>query len=200
MTKIKFCGLRTLRDIGYANALGPEYAGFVLAPRFWRCISRETAAELKKALLPEIKAVGVFVDNPYDEVKDYLESGIIDIAQLHGTEDCGFITRLREETGKPVIKAFKIASESDVELAARSPADFVLLDAGTGSGIGFDWSLISGLGRDYFLAGGLNPENVSEAVKKLHPYAVDVSSGTETDKIKDFAKMKAFAEAVRNTK
>ena len=69
MTKIKFCGLRTLRDIGYANGLGPDYAGFVLAPKFRRCISRETAAELKKALLPEIKAVGVFVDNPYDEVK-----------------------------------------------------------------------------------------------------------------------------------
>ncbi len=200
MTKIKFCGLRTLRDIGYVNELKPEYAGFVLAPKFWRCVSRETAAELKKALLSEIKAVGVFVDNPYDEVKEYLKSGIIDIAQLHGAEDGGFITRLREETGKPVIKAFKIASAGDVEFALRSPADFILLDAGTGSGVGFDWSLTDGIGRDYFLAGGLNPENVSEAVRALHPYTVDVSSGTETDKIKDFAKMKAFAEAVRNTK
>lgn len=199
MTGIKFCGMRSLRDIGYVNLLLPEYVGFVLAPKFWRCISHGTAAELKKALNPEIRAVGVFVDNPFEEVSELLNSGIIDIAQLHGSEDENYIARLRERNGKPVIKAFKIAAKSDIERAENSPADLVLLDAGTGSGVGFDWSLIQGFRRDYFLAGGLTPENVSEAVKMLRPYAVDVSSGIESDKIKDFAKMKAFADAVRNT-
>ena len=74
MTGIKFCGMRSLRDIGYVNRLLPEYVGFVLAPKFWRCISHGTAAELKKALRPEIRAVGVFVDNPFEEVKSALET------------------------------------------------------------------------------------------------------------------------------
>lgn len=197
MTKIKFCGMRRPEDVAAANETKPEYVGFVLAPQFWRHITRETAGALKSALDPEIQAVGVFVDNPFDEVLGYLNDGIIDMAQLHGHEDDDFIRRLQAESGKKVIKAFKIQSAEDIERAYRSPADFVLLDSGTGTGELFDHSLIKGFGRDYFLAGGLSPQNAAEAVSSLRPYAVDVSSGIETDKVKDIEKMRAFAHAVR---
>lgn len=197
MTRIKFCGMRRPEDITVANEIKPEYVGFVLAPRFWRHISRETTKALKTALSPEIQAVGVFVDNPFEEVLSYLQSGIIDIAQLHGHEDNEFIKRIQSESGKKVIKAFKITSAEDLERAYNSPADMVLLDSGTGTGELFDHSLIRGFGREYFLAGGLDPENVGEAVRSLAPYAVDVSSGIETDKIKNKEKMRAFAQAVR---
>lgn len=198
MTKTKFCGMRRLEDIAAANEIKPEYVGFVLAPQFWRHISRETARVLKAALSPDIQAVGVFVDNPFEEVLSYLRSGIIDIAQLHGQEDDEFIRRLQSESGKKVIKAFKIASAKDIERAYNSPADMVLLDSGTGTGELFDHSLIRGFGRDYFLAGGLDPNNVGAAVRNLTPYAVDVSSGIETEKLKDKEKMRAFAQAVRS--
>ena len=198
MTKIKFCGMRRPEDIAAANEIKPEYIGFVLAPQFWRHISRETARALKAALSPDIQAVGVFVDNPFEEVLSYLQSDIIDIAQLHGQEDDEFIRRLQSESGKKVIKAFKITSAGDLERACGSPADMVLLDSGTGTGELFDHSLIRGFGRDYFLAGGLDPHNVGAALRNLTPYAVDVSSGIETEKLKDKEKMRAFAQAVRS--
>lgn len=197
MTKIKFCGMRRIEDVAAANGIKPEYVGFVLAPQFWRHITRGTAGVLKSALDPEIQAVGVFVDNPFDEVLGYLNDGIIDMAQLHGHESDDFIRRLQAESGKKVIKAFKIQSAEDIERAYRSPADFVLLDSGTGTGELFDHSLIRDFGRNYFLAGGLSPQNAAEAVSSLRPYAVDVSSGIETDKVKDIEKMRAFAHAVR---
>lgn len=197
MTKIKFCGMQTLRDIEAANEIMPEYAGFVFAPQFRRFVSRETFAMIRSALNPEIKTVGVFVDNPFDEIAGLLKSGIIDFAQLHGSEDEGFILRLQEHTLKPIIKAFKIETAEDIKRAKASSADFVLLDSGTGTGRRFDWSLIRDFGRNYFLAGGLCPENVSEAIEKFSPYAVDVSSGIETDMVKDKVKMQKFAQAVR---
>lgn len=199
MTKIKFCGLRTLRDVGFANEIRPDYVGFVLAKRFWRHVSYTDVQELKNALRPDISAVGVFVDNPFEEVAELLERGVIDLAQLHGSEDDNFIMRLKDRTGRPVIKAFKIGSEKDIERAVRCPSDYLLLDSGTGTGVSFDWSLIRNLGRDYFLAGGLTPYNVVEAIERLNPFAVDVSSGIESEKIKDLAKMRAFAEAVKST-
>ncbi len=197
MTKIKFCGLRSVSDIEAVNLLRPDFAGFVLAPKFWRCVSRETAKEMKAALSPEIPAVGVFVDNGFDEVAGYLEDGIIDIAQLHGAEDESFIKML-QSCGFKVIKAFKIGSESDAERARLSPADLILLDSGTGTGKLFDWSLIENFGRDFILAGGLTPENAADAVRRCRPYCVDVSSGIETDRNKDKEKMRRFIEAVRS--
>lgn len=198
MTKIKFCGMRTLDAIAAANEIKPEYVGFVLAPQFWRHISPDTAKDLKSALNPAIKAVGVFVDNPFEEVSYLLESGVIDLAQLHGSEDDSFIRRLQNQAHKPVIKAFKVETAEDVKRAQESPADFVLLDSGTGTGRSFDWTLIQDFGRDYFLAGGLCPENVREAIEKCRPYAVDVSSGIETDRVKVPAKMHDFANKVRS--
>ena len=126
-----------------------------------------------------------------------MESGVIDMAQLHGNEDAAYCRRLRELTGKPVIKAFRVEKPEDCEPAEKYPSDYLLLDSGMGSGETFDWSAVSGVRRGYFLAGGLNAGNVAAAIRKLHPFAVDVSSGIESGGIKDTDKMAAFVAAVR---
>ena len=195
MTKIKLCGLSRPQDILAANQLRPEYIGFVFAPKSSRYISSGQARELKALLSPQIRAVGVFVNEGIDRVEELLNSGVIDLAQLHGSEDADYIRKLRTRTGKPVIQAFRITSEEDVRRAEHSVADHILLDAGAGTV--FDWDLLRQTQRPYFLAGGLEPENVKGAVERLHPYAVDVSSGIETDGVKDPEKMAAFVATVR---
>ena len=197
MTGIKFCGLTRKCDIEAVNELGPEYIGFVFWPRSKRVVTREQASELKAMLDPSIKAVGVFVDEDIEVVKSLLNDDIIDIAQLHGSEDGTYINDLKMSTGKPVIKAFKIRSEDDGRQAEESPADMVLLDSGMGTGKPFNWEIIKGVKRPFFLAGGLAPDNAAEAIRELHPYALDVSSGIETEGIKDTKKMTDFYEAVR---
>lgn len=197
MTKIKLCGLSRPCDIRAANRLRPEYIGFVFAPNSRRYVTAERAAELRALLAPGIQAVGVFVDAPPETVAGLLEGGVIDLAQLHGTEDEAYLSRLRELTPKPVIQAFRIRDEKDCLAARESPADYILLDSGAGTGKAFDWSLIRELGRPYFLAGGLGPENVAASVRLLRPYAVDVSSGIETEGKKDPQKMADFVSAVR---
>lgn len=197
MTKIKLCGLSRPCDIETANRLKSEYVGFVFAPKSRRYVSAERAAELKRLLSPGIAAVGVFVDEAPEAVAALLRGGVIDIAQLHGHEDAAYIARLRTMTDKPLVQAFKIRSRQDAADAAKSTADYILLDSGAGSGEAFDWSLPEGIDRPYFLAGGLKAENVAAAVSALAPYAVDVSSGIETDGVKDAAKMEAFVRAAR---
>ena len=197
MTRIKMCGLRRPEDIEAANQLAPEYIGFVFAPASRRYISPAEAAGLRQALRPEIRAVGVFVNEEPETVSRLLQEGIIDIAQLHGDEDRDYITRLKSLTGKSVIRAFRVKGEADLRAAEESTADMILLDAGAGDGKTFDWSLLSSVSRPYFLAGGLTPENAAEAVERFRPFAVDVSSGIETDGFKDFEKMRACVRAVR---
>ena len=197
MTKIKFCGMRRPEDIEAANEILPDFIGFILAPRFWRYVPLDTVKNLASMADPKIKRVGVFVDNPESDVLEALKSGAVNMAQLHGGEDEEYIKKIQRAASKPVIKAFKITCAKDIKKASESPADLILLDAGTGTGERFDWSLIKNIGRDFILAGGLNSENVREAVERFHPYAVDLSSGIETDKVKDPSKMRAVAEAVR---
>ena len=197
MTKIKFCGMRRPEDIEAANEILPDFIGFILAPKFWRYVPLDTVKNLASMADPKIKRVGVFVDNPESDVLEALKSGAVDMAQLHGGEDKEYIKKIQRAASKPVIKAFKITCAEDIKKASESPADLILLDAGTGTGERFDWSLIKNIGRDFILAGGLNSENVREAVERFHPYAVDLSSGIETDKVKDPSKMRAVAEAVR---
>lgn len=197
MTKIKFCGMRRPEDIEAANEILPDFIGFILAPKFWRYVPLDTVKNLASMADPKIKRVGVFVDNPESDVLEALKSGAVNMAQLHGGEDEEYIKKIQRAASKPVIKAFKITCAEDIKKASESPADLILLDAGTGTGERFDWSLIKNIGRDFILAGGLNPENVREAVERFHPYAVDLSSGIETDKVKDPSKMRAVAEAVR---
>ena len=197
MTKIKLCGLSRTCDIAAANELCPEYIGFVFAPKIKRYVSPEKATELKQLLHPNIKAVGVFVNESLQNVAELLKNGVIDVAQLHGNEDDEYIKELRKLTDKPIIKAFRVERERDIREANESTADYVLLDSGAGTGTVFDWTLIARIERPYFLAGGLDTENVSMAIKKLNPYAVDVSSGIETKGIKDKTKMATFVAAVR---
>ena len=178
MTRIKLCGLTRPEDIAAANALQPEYIGFVFAAKSKRAVSREMAA-------PEA-------------VASLLNTGIIDIAQLHGQEDETYIQRLRKLTNKPLIQAVRVTDAASLENAQKSPADLILLDSGAGgTGTAFDWTVLDKFSRLYFLAGGLGPDTVGNAVKRFHPYAVDVSSGIETAGKKDPAKMAAFVAAVR---
>lgn len=197
MTAIKLCGLSRPSDIAEANELKPEYIGFVFAPKSKRFITPNGAGELKKLLDTGIKAVGVFVNESAEKVAELLENGIIDIAQLHGSEDDSYISLLRSLTSKPIIKAFRISEKADITAAVNSNADYVLLDSGAGTGTTFDWELIKDIDRPYFLAGGLEITNVGNAVKTLHPFAVDVSSGIETNGLKDEVKMAEFVAAVR---
>lgn len=197
MTKIKLCGLSRTQDIEAANKLKPDYIGFVFAAKSKRRVSPLKATELKSRLDPEIKAVGVFLDDDLDAVAAMMNLGIVDLVQLHGSEDEEYIKKLRTITDKPVIKAFIINSAEDVKRVEASTADYILLDGGKGEGKAFDWSLLKNIRRPYFLAGGLNPGNAADAVRTLAPFAVDVSTGIETDGKKDEEKMTAFVNAVR---
>ena len=119
------------------------------------------------------------------------------MVQLHGNEDEDYIKHLRQLVNKPIIKAFRIETAEDVAQAKASSADYILLDSGAGTGKTFNWKLIQDIERPYFLAGGLTPGNVREAIRTLCPFAVDVSSGVETDGGKDKTKMAAFFDEVR---
>ncbi len=199
MTKIKICGLFQLRDIAAVNAARPDYCGFVLNfPKSHRCVTPAQVRTLTASLDPAITPVGVFVDQPVETVAALQNAGTISVAQLHGHEDEAYIAALRARTcGKPVWKAFRIRSEADLAAAGSSSADLVVLDNGYGTGRAFDWSLAGGVTRPFLLAGGLTPENIPEAIRQLHPFGLDISSGVETAKQKDPAKILAAVQAAR---
>ena len=196
--KIKLCGLMRPCDIEAVNELQPDYIGFVFAKKSRRYVSPEKAEKLKAMLAPGIQAVGVFVNEEPAQIVSLLEAGTIDVAQLHGQEGEREIRRLRELTDHLLIQAFRIDTEQDVERANASTADYVLLDSGAGgTGTVFDWDLLQAIRRPYFLAGGLDTENLGTVKAKLNPYGIDVSSGIETDGYKDKEKMTAFVAAAR---
>jgi len=197
MTGIKFCGLSRPCDIEAANQLRPNYIGFVFAQKSKRYVSPDRAAKLRDLLAPGIRVVGVFVDEKPEMIADLLQKNIIDMAQLHGREGEEYIGQLRQLTDQPIIRAFRVEGPEDIRKAEESRADYVLLDSGAGTGKRFDWKMIQDINRPYFLAGGLSPANIESAIKELGPYAVDVSSGIETDGVKDREKMAAFLAAVR---
>lgn len=200
MTKIKLCGLKRSCDIACVNELNPEYIGFVFARKSKRYILPANAETLRKQLKKEITPIGVFVNEEIDTVTELLDRHIIDAVQLHGNEDEEYINTLSERTKCVIIKAFQMKSGEDIIAANRSSADYVLLDSGAGSGERFDWSLLKEIERPYFLAGGLNPENVGKAISELKPFAVDASSSLETNGYKDKEKMTVFVNAVRERK
>ena len=197
MTKIKLCGLKRACDIEWANELKPDYIGFVFAKQSRRYVSPNDAGELKKLLHPSIKVAGVFVDAEIEVIAGMAKRNIIDVVQLHGSEDEDYLRELRNRICIQVFQAFRISSLEDIKRAKESSADMVLLDAGAGCGEVFDWSLLKDIKRPYFLAGGLTPKNVADAIDRLHPYGVDTSSSLETDGVKDKLKMAAFVKAVR---
>lgn len=186
-----------MEDIEAANRLKPDFIGFVFAPKSSRYVTPLQAIGLKEHLDPEIRAIGVFTDQPLELMADLAKTGVIDGIQLHGNQEEADIKTLRTMTAVPIFRAFKVQSADDIEKAKASSADYILLDAGAGEGRSFDWSLLEAMDKDYILAGGLSPDNIQEALEKLHPFGVDVSSGIETDKRKDPEKMEAFCKIVR---
>ena len=201
MTKIKICGLTRKEDIDAVNAARPDYIGFVFAESKRR-IDGDRAYQLKAMLDPSIKAVRIFVNEGIGNIIRLCDMEVIDLIQLHGDEDAGYVEELRKYTAKKVIKAFRVRTPEDIARAAAFPGDYVLLDAyheGKYGGVGrpFDWSMISGIDRQYFLAGGIDENNVVQAVTQFRPYCVDVSSGAETGGFKDPRKIRSIIEKVR---
>ena len=207
---IKICGITTAREADYLNAAMPDYAGFVFAPHRLQ-ITPAQAQALRERLSPKITAVGVFVDEEIDGIIRLIGHGTIDMVQLHGSEDEDYIIRLKSLTDKPIIKAVTVRCRGDTQRYAHSCADYILFDSGQASGKTFDWDLIGencrkiNIGtanlencRKFFLAGGLNIENILPAIEKTAPYAVDISSGVETNGQKDEKKIIELIRRIRN--
>ncbi|MCL2838422.1 MAG: phosphoribosylanthranilate isomerase [Oscillospiraceae bacterium] len=172
--KLKICGLKTLNDIDFVNRANIDFAGFVFAPSKQQ-ITVETAKTLKSALNPNIKAVGVFVDESYEFIKNLIDENIIDMVQFHGD--------VEYEMPCPTIRAFRMRTADDIK---PTNCDFALFDSyreGTRGSTGgmFDWRLIDGYNaKPFFLAGGINITNLRQAME-LNPYCIDISSGAEDE-------------------
>lgn len=194
MAKVKICGLSRIEDIEAANLYLPDFIGFVFAESK-RQVSFEKAAALRKKLDSRIKAVGVFAGEDIETVVSLYRDGVIDWIQLHGGEDEDYISALREQTECPVIKACSVTEKLQ---NTDSAADYILFDGPRGgSGQTFNWALLRDAHRPYFLAGGLTPLNLPDALRASNPWCVDVSGGVETDGIKDAGKIEAFINIVR---
>lgn len=201
--KVKICGLRREEDIAYVNEYMPDYVGFVFAESK-RKVTKEEAANLRILLKPEITPVGVFVNEDIQRMTEIVRDGIIDVVQLHGDETADYIRELKLMLSDvTIIKAVRVASKEDVINCEKFPVDYLLFDTFSFKGYGgtgntFDWELVKNVKKPFFLAGGINSENVSKALKKTNPYAVDVSSAVETDGFKDREKIKAFMQQARS--
>lgn len=200
-TRIKICGLTRESDVDAAVAAGADAIGFVFYPPSPRYVTPQRAADLARRLPPFVSAVGLFVNAAAGEVESVLDAVPLHLLQFHGDESEEACRRHR----RPYLKAARVTRELDlVQYAARYPtAQALLLDAFVdgygGGGRTFDWSLIpANLGRPIVLSGGLDADNVTEAVRRVRPAAVDVSSGVEAAKgIKDAVRIAAFVAAVR---
>ena len=198
MSKIKICGLSRKCDIDYVNELMPDYIGFVFA-KSRRQIDRRKAEKLREMLNENIQTVGVFVNEDINKVAYMANNSIIDMIQLHGSEDETYVKSLRYKTDAKIIKAFKINSYEDIKMANESDAEYILLDNGNGgTGESFDWGYVDNIDRPYFLAGGINESKLGAALR-LQPYAIDLSSGIETDGFKDYNKIKNVIRTVRGS-
>lgn len=199
---VKICGIKTIEAAKVAEEAGASMIGFVFAPSS-RQITPEKAAEIAKNISPNVKKVGVFVNESKEIIEQIAKKVGLDYIQLHGDEPATFARSL----SKPIIKAFNINEVSDDVLRAY-PCDYYIIDSpGTkyrgGSGKVFDWNrlLNRNIDRDkLILAGGLNESNVAEAIVTIKPFGVDVSSGVETNGDKDLEKIRRFIKVVKQTK
>ena len=189
MAKIKICGLMREQDIDAVNTALPDYIGFVFA-RSKRQIDEKKAKALKACLNPFIKAVGVFVNEEIKNVIKLCNSHVIDMIQLHGDENEDYIKRLKNCVSNKIIKAIRVKDLEDIKKAMEFSCDYLLFDAYHegkygGTGKTFDWSMIPDINKPYFLAGGINSDNIVQAIEQHSPYCIDVSSGVETNGYKD---------------
>lgn len=188
-SKVKICGITRLEDIEYVNEYKPDYVGFVFAESR-RKVVPEQALRMRQKLSPDISAVGVFVNGELSDIANIVNCGAIEVIQLHGTESDSYIAELKTNLNRtvPIITAYK----------KSVLADYLIFDGSIpGSGNMFDWETVPQTDKPFFLAGGLNPDNVAAAVAKLNPFAVDVSSGVETDGVKDKDKIRDFIKNAR---
>ena len=207
--KIKFCGIRRLEDVTYMNEYMPDYVGFVFAPSK-RQVSPAVAMALGQELHPDIKRVGVFVNEPIDKLIQTAQTAQLDVLQLHGDEDYSYINRLHEALKQETLsyeiwKAVRVKDEETIRMANQFQADKLLLDSFTtltygGSGKVANWEIIqtAKIEKPFFLAGGLTEQNIVEGIKTVQPYGVDLSVGIETDGCKDRNKIARIIELVKN--
>lgn len=203
MTKIKICGLTRTEDIEMVNEFLPDYIGFVFA-KSRRQVSAEQAKELKNKLRPAIKAVGVFVNEKPENIAEIANQGIIDLIQIHGDEDAAYCAQLRKLTQAPIIKVVRVEREDDLAGIEEFDCDYYLFDTLSnqqygGTGKAFDHSILYNkeIKKPFFVAGGLNQDNVAAVIEVIKPFGVDTSGGVETDGIKDANKIKEFIKQGR---
>ncbi len=199
--KIKLCGMRRPEDIEYLGSFPPDYAGFILTPGFRRSIDRETFLRLVSLLRSSILPVGVFVDEPIENVAGFAPK--LMVIQLHGSENEEYIRRLRGliPADCEIWKAVRVKSEDDILKADKLPVDKLLLDAFSeksvgGTGKTADWDLIekTRISKPFFAAGGITAANFREAAERLSPYGIDLSGGIETGGAKDLAKIREIMQ------
>ncbi len=203
MKKIKICGIRREEDISFVNRENVDYAGFVFADSK-RQVTVRRAEQLRSLLKESVLPVGVFVNEPAENIISLVKGGVISVIQLHGDETEEMIQNLKEKVSVPVVKAVRVQNENQIKNADKLACDYLLLDAyrknvygGTGSP--FSWDMIpNGLEHPYFLAGGLSPDNINMALS-VNCYGYDISGGVETDGVKDPEKIKKIVMAVRNS-
>ena len=209
MTRIKICGITSLDDALAASRFGADALGFNFYRKSPRYISPTDAGKITDELGNEISKVGVFVDAAPDEIANAAEAAGLDAVQLHGDEAPETVAELRRRTGSILIKAFRVDAGFEPNIVRDFETDFVLLDGFSaaefgGSGSAFDWDIaikVREMGVKLYLAGGLGPQNVADAVQRVRPFGVDACSGLESSKgKKDHSKMKQFIDSVRTAK
>ena len=209
--KVKMCGISKVETIPAIVDAKPDYMGLVFAPS-----KRQVTVEQAKILIEElhkqcinhydikvVKTVGVFVNETLDNLVRIADTANLDAVQLHGDEDETFIQSLKERTNVEVWKAIQIRSAADVEKWIDSSADMLLFDAyhkdeRGGTGEVFDWSSLDAFERPFMLAGGIDSTNVARAIRTVRPYGIDISSGIETNGVKDDEKITAFTKIVKS--
>ncbi len=181
--KIKFCGIRRLEDVTYMNEYMPDYVGFVFAPSK-RQVSPAVAMALGQELHPDIKRVGVFVNEPIDKLIQTAQTAQLDVLQLHGDEDCSYMDKLhetlkQENLSYEIWKAVRVKDEDTIRMVNQFQADKLLLDSFTavaygGSGKVANWKIIqtAKIEKPFFLAGGLTEQNIVEGIKTVQPYGL----------------------------
>jgi len=200
--KVKICGITNVEDAQAAIAAGADLLGFVFAEESPRCVSIEQAATIAAIVPPYVVRVGLFVNAPEELVMHAMNACGLQLLQFHGEESADYCRQF----GAMCMKAFRVKGPETIQSLAEFPTDAWLLDAFVsgqrgGTGLAFNWDLAVDaiqLGRPVFLAGGLTPDNVGEAVRKVQPYGVDVSSGVESSPgKKDHAKVRQFIQAAK---
>jgi phosphoribosylanthranilate isomerase len=200
MTRVKVCGIKREEEARWAFEAGADAVGFVFA-NSKRRIDVESAARISASLPPHILKIGVFVNESKENMEEIFGTVNLDYVQLHGDESVLFC----EDLNLPLIKAISIKEKEDINGVNHYPGGMVLLDSGKGpfrggNGTTFNWDYIEAMtvSQQLILAGGLNPENVQEAITKVRPYMVDVSSGVETDGRKDREKIESFIRKAKS--